>query len=294
MSEKNYTIGFSNIDERNPFAVSVRENLERAAAQHPTVRLISRDNAKNTERAMLHAREFSQLPVNLAIIFHVDERAGLSLTTPLKVKRIPIISVDIPIPTTTFFGINNAQVGHTAGDVLGRWIQAHWGNRIDKVLIMTELRLLDVVQQRMNTALQALTSLVEFDGSVLRVDTSGERALTVERTAMVLNNWRSYRRIAIICLNDEVADGVLEAVYTQHRERDVAVLSYDGTPIALNEFRKPNSPLVVSPSLRPKAYGEGLLNLALRMLKGESVPHWNYVETVTLTRDNFEQALTSG
>ncbi|PJF26472.1 MAG: hypothetical protein CUN53_07710, partial [Phototrophicales bacterium] len=67
--DKIYTIGFCNLSEQHPFAISVRTGLEAAVAAHPNLRLISRDNDYNTDRAMANAREFADAKVDLGIIY---------------------------------------------------------------------------------------------------------------------------------------------------------------------------------------------------------------------------------
>lgn len=89
-----FTIGFANQDEKNPFAVAVRQALEAEVAQHPDLRLIVRDNDLDTEKAKAHALEFAEIPVDLAIIFHIDERAGCCAVR-LSWRCFPLPSADI-------------------------------------------------------------------------------------------------------------------------------------------------------------------------------------------------------
>lgn len=286
MSE--FTIGFANQDEKNLFAVAVRQALEAEVAQHPDLRLIVRDNDLDTEKAIANAHEFAEVPVDLAIIFHIDERAGMEITAPLRLKRIPIIAIDIPMPLTSFFGINNREAGQVAGAALAEWIAAAWGARIDRVLIVTESRTLDVVRQRLDSALETLRSRVPFlSDQVLSIDGGGTPELTRARVRLTLENWPDLQHIAVLCLNDKVAVGALEGARDLGREEHVAVLSYDGTEIALAEFEKPHSRLIVSPSFQPAQYGARLVDLALRLRSGERLPIWNYVEPFHLTRASY-------
>ena len=288
-----YTIGFSNLDEENPFTVTVRRNLQAAVAKHPNIRLIVRNNALHTPTAKQHAQEFADVPVDLAIIFHIDERAGMEITNPLRRRGIPIVSIDIPIMLTTFFGINTQQAGTVAGDALAEWVQRHWDGKLDIILVMTEYRVLDVFQQRFDYAVKAIQDRLGADqGQVMEVDNGGERSVTAERVGTLLNTgWKGQNRIAVVCMNDKIAAGVLDAVRQLGCEERVAVLSFDGTAVALEEFRKPHSRLIVSPSFRADLYGTGLLTLAERILSGERVPTQNYVQPFGLTRWNFEDHL---
>jgi len=291
MADQQYIIGFSNLDERNPFTVTVRENLEAVAGMRPDVQLIVRNNALDTPTAMANAREFADVPVDVAIIFHIDERAGQDIVQPLRDKRIPIIAVDIPIAGTIFFGINNSRTGAQAGTILADWINKHWNGQLDKILVLTEYRVLDIFRQRFGSAVDKLEELVpSFSRDhVLYLDNGGEREITAERVYGVLERWEDSHHIAIVSMNDKVSAGALDAIREQNRIEDVALLSYDGTAVAINEFRQGKTSLVVSPSLRPEAYGQGLLELALKLARGEHVPQWNYVETIPVTQANYTE-----
>jgi hypothetical protein len=49
--------------------------------------------------------------------------------------------------------------------------------------------------------------------------------------------------------------------------------------------------MIASPSFRADRYGEGLIDLSLRLLAGEKVPRKNFVQPTTLTRWNYENYL---
>lgn len=286
------TIGFSNLDEQNPFTVAVRQALEAEAARFPDLTLLVRDNDLNTEKAKAHALEFAEIPVDLAIIFHIDERAGMEITAPLRIKRIPIVCIDIPIPLTIFFGIDSLKAGRVAGESLTEWISQEWSGQVDKVLVMTEYRTLEIFHQRFDAALDVLRTQIGInDDHMLHMDNGGSAEVTRQRVQNALRNWSGVERIAIICQNDKIAAGVLEGARDLGREQHVAVLSYDGTDLAIAEFEKPDSRLIVSPSFQPQRYGQQLIELARRILNGERVPARNYVDPLNLTRWNYREHL---
>jgi len=281
-------IGFANLDESNPFAVSVREYLQAAAAQHPEIQLIVRDNASDNDQASANVDEFVQHGVDLVIMFHIDERAGLQLIRPLQYHRIPVISVDIPIPMTTFLGINAELAGSMAGHALADWVEMQWDGRLDKVMVMTEYRVLDVIQRRFHSAIAALMERLKFQkDDLLMMDRGSERDVSIQHTLRVLETWSNYHHIGVVAINDYTAMGVLDAARSVGREADIAVISYDGTHLALQEFAKSDSRLIVSPSFRPDVYGEQLLALSLQLLNDAKVPRQNLVEPLCLTRDNY-------
>jgi len=293
MSDEKILIGFSNVSEQNPFTKQVRENLEAVAARTPNVELIVRDNALSTPRAIANAKEFAEANVDVAIIFHIDERAGQDVVAPLQLKQIPVIAIDIPIGRTVYFGLDNKAVGIAAGEVLADWIETHWDGQIDKTLVVAEYRLLEFFQQRFNCAVDVLEERIpSFSRDhTLYIDNGGTPDVTAERVGVVLDRWQDFHHIAVVCMNDDVAVGTLRAIHERGRAEDVALLSHDGTYVALEEFQRPEKDraMVVSTLLKAEIYGERLIELASRLARGEQVEPWNYVKTFPITPENFRE-----
>jgi len=289
MADKTYLIGFSNVNEHNPFTVKVRENLGKVAAEHDNISLIVRDNDQDTPRAIANAQEFADADVDVAIIFHIDERNNDRVVKPLRDKKIPIICVDIPINMTVYFGLDNKRVGEEAGEVLADWINTNWDSKLDKTLVIAEYRLLEFFQQRFLCAVDKLEEKIpNFSrGNVLFLDNGGSTEVTSQRVGDVLDRWTDLHHIAVVCMNDDVAIGTLDAIYKKNRVNDVALLSHDGTEVAIKEFEREKSPMIVSTKLYPEIYGEKLIDIAIKLADGQHVPLWNYVETIPLTRRNF-------
>jgi ribose transport system substrate-binding protein len=286
-----YTIGFSNLSERHTFAVIVREGLEITAAEYPDVTVVARDNDYDSERALANAREFADIGVDLAIIFHIDERVGSTMRATLQQHRaIPIIAVDIPIPVTYFFGIHNQQAGLLVGDALGQWIQDNWNAQVDRVLIVTEKRVLGVVQQRLEYGLKGLANRVQYEkDAVFYVDGGNQREISARNSHEVLARWSDFHHIAVIGLNDDSAMGVLDAARALGRESDVAVVGQNAD-LAVTEFRNPHTRLIASANYFPEQYGPRLMELAWKLLQGERLAREHFIEPALVTAESLLRA----
>jgi ribose transport system substrate-binding protein len=290
--ESTYTIGFSNLTENSQFAVAVREGLEAALAAYPNLTLVCRDNRLDDEAALANAEEFASIPVDLAIIYHINERLGDKIRTTLTHERkTPIIAVDIPITWATYFGVDNAQAGALAGELLGQWIQTHWQGEVDKILALTDSRVLEMVRQRVDNTLSGMQSLINVDSNnVFYLDCGSEYDTTVERVTPVLERWAEFHRIAAIGFNEEAALGVMDAVRAAGRESDVVLVAHGAYQAASEELRQPNTCLVGAVGYRPHQYGEYLADLVVRLLSGERVPQRNFIDLDLYTPDNVPPA----
>lgn len=287
VSTKTYTLGFSNLTEKSPFCVTVRESLEAAIEKYPNIRLVCRDNDLDDEKALANARHFADVPVDLGIIFHINERIGPKLAQMLMVKRIPIIAVDVPIPLTTYFGVDNRKAGTLVGQALVNWINNCWDGQLDKVLATSETRVLDSVRVRTSSTIDTLAALPSFNSeNVLYIDSGHDRNMTVEFAMNILERWSAFHHIAAIGFSEDSILGIVEAVRRLKRESDTAIVGQSGTEASFAELRRPSTPLIAVTNYRPYDYGTHLLDLALKVFNGEKLPLQNFIEPHLFTPEN--------
>jgi ribose transport system substrate-binding protein len=284
MSSIEYTIGFANLSDTADFSSMVRTSLEAVAAEYPNVNLIMRDNNMNDATALANIEEFASIPVDLAMIYHLGERIGPTLSSTLLKKKIKMIAVDIPIPPwAVYFGVNNKESGSSVGEELAKWINAHWGGQVEKVLVLTESRVLDFVRARSTSALESLISGLGYTPSdIMYLEAGNTREPSTQAVTNILHRWTDVHRIAVIGFNDETAAGALEAARDLGREEDMVAVGQGGNLIA-EELARPNSRMVASVAYHPEQYGTQLMTLAMRMLTGERVARENYIDQECLT-----------
>ena len=289
MSPIEYTIGFANMSEKADFAVKVRKSLESAAALYPNVRLIVRDNNMDDQTALANIEEFAATPVDLAIIYHLGERIGPTLSSTLLKKKIKMIAVDIPIPPwAIYFGVNNKLSGSIVGEELAKWININWDGQIEKILVLTESRVLDFVRARSTSALNSLIEGIGYTPQdIMHLEAGNVREPSAQAVINVLQRWADVHRIAVIGFNDETAIGAIDAARQLGRENDIIAVGQGGNLIA-EEAKLPNPRMVASVSYHPEQYGESLMALAMRMLAGERVSREQFIEHEALTTANMK------
>jgi len=99
---------------------------------------------------------------------------------------------------------------------------------------------------------------------------------------------RCVRKRARKAANDSSALGAVDAVREQKRERSVAIVGQDCIADAVTEMRRERSPLIGSVSHQTNSYGPSLIHLGLQLLRGLTVPPYNYVEHKVVTRESLE------
>ena len=290
-SSNRLTIGFANQSEALPFAVDVRRGLERTAVHRSDIDLVIVDNKLSGQVALDMADHLIERDVDIAIEYQIDYRTGNLIMDKFRRANIPVIAVDIPMVGATFFGVDNYRAGHMAGVALGEWIAREWNGRINHLLVLEEPRAGSLPEARIQGQLNGLQEVV---GSIATsrthyLDCGNTSGVSETAVSTILPTIPHAHHIAIICFNDEAALGALQAARKNQRERDVVIVGQGGDRLIRSEIRNPHSRIIGSTAYMPERYGEKLMELALQILRGESVPPAVYIDHVFLTQENLEQ-----
>ena len=104
-----------------------------------------------------------------------------------------------------------------------------------------------------------------------------------------LDRHPSDKRLLIAAATDSSALGALDAVRDRKRERHVVIAGQDCIADAVAEMRRPGSPLIGSVSHEAGSYGPNLVHLGLALLRGHTVPPYNYVEHRMVTPETLAE-----
>jgi ribose transport system substrate-binding protein len=119
----------------------------------------------------------------------------------------------------------------------------------------------------------------------VRIDTRGMRDKSYKVTLDFLNRHPKDKYILIAANNDTVAMGAIEAIRELKREKHVAIVGQDCLEEMMTEMQRPGSPAIASISHEVGLYGPRLIEIGLALLRGETVPPYNYVEHRAITAD---------
>jgi ribose transport system substrate-binding protein len=285
---KKMRFGFAAQSADMPFSVEVTESLKDAAAT-VGVDLLILDNRYDAATAMKNAEEFIHNKVDLVIEFQVEQEVAPVIGDKIAAAKIPLIAVDIPHPHATYFGVDNYRVGIEAGEALAAHASAHWSGKVDWVIGLDLPEAGQLVQSRITGAFEGIRSghpdlpvelFVRIDGRGMR---DRSRKLVSD---FLLRHWKE-KHILIAAATDSSALGAVDAVREQKREKHVAIVGQDCIADAIAEMRRDRSPLIGSVSHETSSYGPSLIHLGLSLLRGQTVPPYNYVIHRMVTRESL-------
>jgi ribose transport system substrate-binding protein len=285
---KKMRFGFAAQSADMPFSVEVSESLIAAAAS-VGVDLMILDNKYDAATALKNAEEFVKSKVDLVIEFQVEQEVAPMIADKIAGAKIPMIAIDIPHPHATYFGVDNYRVGVEAGEKLAAFALENWTGEVDWVLGLDLPEAGQLVQSRITGAFEGVRSgIPELPvESFVRMDGRGMRERSKKLVSDFLLRHPKDRHILIAAATDSSALGAVDAVNEQKRDKHVVIVGQDCIADAITEMRKERSPLIASVSHETSSYGPNLIHLGLSLLRGQTVPPYNYVEHKLVTRESL-------
>jgi ribose transport system substrate-binding protein len=286
--------GFAVQSAEMPFSVAVAQSVTAAAAA-AGVELAVLDNRFDPEVAVRNAEEFVSKRVDLVLEFQVEEAVAPRVAYILKKADIPLVAIDVPHPNATYFGVDNFEVGYEAGSLLAQFAHRKWKGKVDKVLGVGFGEAGSFVQSRITGAFDAIRErLPELNAeSYLQIEGRGMREASRRAMAEFLRGRGDGEFTLVAAATDSSALGILDAIREAGREAHFAIAGQDCIPEALEEMRTGSSALIGSISHEAESYGPRLIQLGIALLRGYTVPPYNYVHHRAVTADSLSAELTA-
>lgn len=284
--------GFAGQSADMPFSQEVSRSLHGAAAA-AGVEVFELDNAYDADTAVRNAERFVSEGVDIVIEFNVEQQVAAIIGDKIASAGIPLIAIDIPHPNGTYFGVDNYRVGLDAGETLAKYARLRWGGHADYMLGLDLHEAGLLVQSRISGAMDAVRSQLPDipPANFVRLDGRGLRDRSAALVKEFLQARRSGSRVLIAAATDTSALGATDAARKLKREKTVAVVGQDCIADALQELRTTDSPLIASVCHEVNSYGPSLMQLGLALLKGQTVPPYNYVTHRLRTREDLAEEL---
>ncbi len=285
---KRLRFGFGAQSAEMPFSVAVAHSMT-AAAGAAGVELIILDNRYDPASAIQNAEEFVRQRVDLAFEFQVEEHVAPRVAHIFKKADIPLVAIDVPHPNATYFGVDNFEVGYEAGTLLAQHALRTWKGEVDWVLGVGFSEAGSFVQSRITGAFEGIRERLR-DIPIDRfrqLEGRGMREPSRQAITEFLHGQSSDLHILVTAATDSSALGVLDAARAACRESDFAIAGQDCIAEVLEEMRSGKSAIIGSVSHEAENYGPRLIQLGIALLRGYTVPPYNYVRHRVITPETL-------
>jgi ribose transport system substrate-binding protein len=298
--QRRFTIGFANLTDDPGARIEglgftgedVRSSFVLGARGLP-IDLVLYDNARERTKSIANAEDAVRRKVDLYIQYCDDQTANEEVARRLAAARIPVLAVNAPVGKAPLYAADNHEAGRLAGDALGRFALTTWRGRLLAAAILgavkdpsktIQARIAGITEGLRRHLPDVVPVLLDSGGNFLDAQAQLRRFLAKESGAMAL----------VATLDDTTALAAKLAAETAGRVPDTVIVSqgcdssvHGGT--SANKVIDPNnrnSIVLGSVAYFLDRYGNEILPLALKMLRGEQVPPRSFTGHVVVTAKN--------
>jgi ABC-type sugar transport system substrate-binding protein len=283
---RRYTIAFANITEEPGLTLEgtgftgadVRQSFVLAARGQP-IDLVLYDNHQDAAKALANVADAIQRKVDLYIQYFPDPAINKDVADMLRRAGISVLAVNYPVTGAPLYGVDNRTAGRVAGEALVRFAGGAWtGQPMVAILLGNLTDQANGLPERVQGVREPLARLLPAT-RIIALDTRGNPAQVsplLGKAAAASPN----TRLLIAAMDDTTALSAKSALEVLGRTADAAIVglgcdrSVHGGASEKKELDPNNrgSILIGSVAFFLDRYGYDVLPLALRMLRGESVP----------------------
>ena len=295
-----FTIGFANLTN-DPGArleglgfsgEEVRSSFVLGARGLP-IELVLYDNARERAKAVANAEDAVQRRIDLYIQYCDDPATNDEVGRRLAAAQIPVLAVNYPVGNAPLYAADHHEAGRIAGEALGKFAQTTWRGRLLAAAILgavkdpsksVQARVAGITEGLRGILPDVAPAQLDSGGNFLDAQAQLRRFLAKETGAMAL----------VATLDDTTALAAKLAAETAGRVPDTVIVSQGCDPSVhggtnANKAIDPNnrnSIVLGSVAFFLDRYGNEILPLALKMLRGEPVPPRSFTGHVLVTARN--------
>ncbi len=278
-------VSFSDLSQ--PFFVAMRRDLEdEAKALGVKVQILDGQNNSSKQGADLAAAGVQG--IGAVIVAPADSRALASSTDSLADDGVIVVSVDRHIEgakhAIPHFGADNVAGGREMAD----WVVKTYPHGARAVIITNDpgssssIERVKGVHDGLAAGGATYTIVAEQTGNSKR-----DQALTV--TQNILTSLGSQHPDVILCLNDDMALGALEAIHSAgFTPQQIAVVGFDAIPEALAHIKAGSMAATVEQN--PGQQVRTALRAVVAALRSKAPIASKSLTPVLITKDNLAQA----
>jgi len=286
LKEYDYIIGVSYQNLQNEFVINIQDAIREKAGEL-NVKLYEVDGQGKAENQISQVENFLALDVDAIILSPFDKYGSAPVVSIANREMIPVVVVNAVVvnldKANAYVGSNDREAGRiAAGHIAG--LMEGKGN----IALIRGPNGHSAEIQRTEGILEILD---KHPGMEIVFDQSGnwDRTQGLE----LMENWLSTGKQidAVISQNDEMALGAQKAVEAAGKQNDILVIGIDAIPDALRAVQDGK----ICATVFQDARGQGTLSLelAIRLIRGDSITHTHYIPFQLVTKENLSEFQTN-
>jgi inositol transport system substrate-binding protein len=279
--DEKITIGVSMLFN-DLWLTTLRDAMTEYAATQPGVELVMVDSKEDVATQLAQVENFVAQKVDVIVLIPANTDAADPMTKAAQDAGIPLVYVN-RLPSNLPEGVS--YVGSNsidAGIMQAEWLAEKLGGK-GNVVIMNGNLAQEAAQKRTEGEKQVFAKFPDI--KIIREDTGN---WSRDEGLALMENWlASGDQIdAVASNNDEMAIGAIQAIEAAGKLGEILVGGVDASPDALQEMDKGR--LNVTVFQNAKGQGEGGIQVAIALAKGEQVEQITWIPFELVTPENYK------
>ena len=274
------TIGVSYQRLQSEFVINIQDAL-REKAKELNVRLIESDGQGKAENQISQVENFIVQKVDAIILNPVDRNSCAPAVDKAVAAGISIVVVNAQVSN---LNKANAYIGSDdseAGRIEMQYIVDKLGGKGNIVILNgTHGHSAEISRTKGNKEIIARYPDMNI---IAEQSANWDRA----QAMTIMENWlQSGKKIdAVVAQNDEMALGAYKAIEAVNKQEEIHIIGIDAIPDALRAVEE--GKLVATVFQDARGQGAGAVEIALKVIRGETIKHINYIPFQLVTRENL-------
>jgi ribose transport system substrate-binding protein len=265
--DSGYLIGFSQANLGEPWRVAMNAEVAEAAKAHPELRIVYADAQQDNAKQVADVENFLRQRIDLLIISPNEAKPLTPIVRRVFEQKIPVIVLDREIEGdtyTTFIGADNREIGRAAGRQVAELLGGK-GNVVEIKGLPGSTPARDRSEGFREIIAQHPNIEIIHDpvANWLR-----EEAMTQMEAALT-----AHEKIDLVYAhNDPMAVGAYLAAKAKGRDPQIKFVGIDALP-GLDGGKQAVADGKLAATFVYPTGGKEAVEIALKILKGEQVPH---------------------
>jgi ABC-type sugar transport system substrate-binding protein len=269
LGQRRLRIAFANYNDESSFGTQVLSGLRRVAADRPDIELTFFDNKQDAANTVENARTIAVLKPDVLMEYSVIAQANAQVARVIKEALIPILSIQVRVPGTPLYAVDNSKSGYESAKGLALAAKARFSGEVPACLLLGLPEMGPLMTERAGAARRAMLEVFPST-AIAEASTKNEPAVARQVTTDFMTK-NPGRRIIIWAHEDAMGIAALTAARNAAREADILIASTGGEAVVFPEIRRPGSSYIGTFSFFPEFWGADLIPLAARLAAGETI-----------------------
>lgn len=271
-----HKIGFLYTGSNSYYAKTVRESVETAINNHEGLSLIGMSVNDEVSSIIKHLDYMIQEKVECLILYISNFYSGQLIAERCHQAHLKLLSIDISIPNSFFYGVNNSTAASIGSKECTQFIEAHWDRRFDRIISLSDRQAGLSAGFRLEGMIHELQKQFKFEDSMVQhMEFS---------TLLKLSDKEIYNRLLSACgkrniflsFNEKITSKIHPIITNLQSYSENILIGHNYNNRVQSLMEIPDSPLIGCIAFHPENYGRNIIEIIESMVEGREVKLVSY------------------